>query len=33
MGGATTLGDDGEVRRPIMIATVKGGQFVIEQVR
>ena len=32
MGGSTTLGPDGEVRRPIMIATVKGGKFVIEQV-
>jgi branched-chain amino acid transport system substrate-binding protein len=33
MGGATTLGSDGEVRRPIMIATVKNGEFVIETVR
>jgi branched-chain amino acid transport system substrate-binding protein len=33
MGGLTSLGPDGEVRRPTMIATVKGGQFVIEQVQ
>ncbi|GAC1325682.1 MAG: ABC transporter substrate-binding protein [Chloroflexota bacterium] len=33
MGGLTSLGADGEVRRPTMIATVKGGKFVIEQVQ
>ena len=33
MGGLTSLGPDGEVRRPTMIATVKGGAFVIELVQ
>ena len=33
MGGLTSLGADGEVRRPTMIATVKGGKFVIELVQ
>lgn len=33
MGGLTSLGPDGEVHRPTMIATVKGGQFVIEEVQ
>lgn len=31
MGGLTSLGDDGEVKRATMIATIKGGKFVIEQ--
>jgi branched-chain amino acid transport system substrate-binding protein len=33
MGGPTTFGADGEVRRDVMIATVKGGKFVIEHLK
>jgi branched-chain amino acid transport system substrate-binding protein len=33
LGGPTTFGQDGEVRRDVMIATVKGGKFVIEHLK
>ncbi|GAC1327264.1 MAG: ABC transporter substrate-binding protein [Chloroflexota bacterium] len=33
LGGPTTFGDDGEVRRDVMVATVKGGKFVIEHLQ
>ncbi|MGI8876897.1 MAG: ABC transporter substrate-binding protein [Egibacteraceae bacterium] len=32
MGGLTSLGEDGEVVRPVLVATVQDGRFVIEQV-
>lgn len=32
MGGDTTFGDDGVVKRPSQIATIENGQFVITQV-
>lgn len=32
MGGITDIGEDGVTNRPIQVATVENGQFVIEQV-